>query len=442
MSDESRTAGPGSKAGQEGGDEEHQQTDEERMIEEIVKQKELIDALPSGDTARGVVRRALYQRKLGQLEFQYQILLEKKRLPRELSKFEEMYGVVHSEPCLICLEDIHIHASGDLVEVFNCCGGFICKACVRNLHETKMGLSQCPLCREPFTANDASKRAAQVMALAQRGVSWAQAGLGNNMINGTRGLKKQEKAGLEWLNKAVAQNYPLALYELSHLYRNGLASVLRKSQENANKLLLQSANLGHSASNFTLAKFHMLGTDGFEKNIDEAYFRASVSYALDDTNENTALTLGYMHCNECLPEPSPYLACYYANMAASTDTTTGAACYLYVDALSRLVRHLHDGYTPNGSNVLPAMIFWWRKSRDLGNNDAVDKLEKIESIGQISCGNCSKKAEAGEKFKQCSKCKAQWYCSKECQVEAWRAGHKKDCKRARILKFEDYINSE
>ena len=51
-------------------------------------------------------------------------------------------------------------------------------------------------------------------------------------------------------------------------------------------------------------------------------------------------------------------------------------------------------------------------------------------------------AQEGVKFKQCSKCKAQWYCSKECQVEAWRAGHNKDCKRARMLKFEDYLNAE
>ena len=78
----------------------------------------------------------------------------------------------------------------------------------------------------------------------------------------------------------------------------------------------------------------------------------------------------------------------------------------------------------------------------MGHNDARGGVKKLESFGQSHCDNCSKEVKTGEKFKQCSKCKAQWYCSKECQVEAWKAGHKKDCKRATILKFEDYLNAE
>ena len=78
----------------------------------------------------------------------------------------------------------------------------------------------------------------------------------------------------------------------------------------------------------------------------------------------------------------------------------------------------------------------------MGYNEAGERLKEWESFGQRYCANCSKEAKTGEKFKQCSKCKAQWYCSKECQVEAWKAGHMKDCKRATILKFEDFLNAE
>ena len=78
----------------------------------------------------------------------------------------------------------------------------------------------------------------------------------------------------------------------------------------------------------------------------------------------------------------------------------------------------------------------------MGYNDARERLKEWESFWQSYCANCKRVAQTGEKFKQCSKCKAQWYCSKECQVEAWKAGHKKDCKRATILKFEDYLNAE
>ena len=87
------------------------------------------------------------------------------------------------------------------------------------------------------------------------------------------------------------------------------------------------------------------------------------------------------------------------------------------------------------------MFFWLRKSCDIGYHEARKMLKNWESDWQRVCANYSKEAETGEKCKQCSKCKAQWYCSKECQVEAWRAGHKQDCKRASILKFEDYLNA-
>ncbi len=36
----------------------------------------------------------------------------------------------------------------------------------------------------------------------------------------------------------------------------------------------------------------------------------------------------------------------------------------------------------------------------------------------------------------CGKCGAAWYCSKDCQVQDWEAGHKKDCKKALLYKLE------
>ena len=154
--------------------------------------------------------------------------------------------------------------------------------------------------------------------------------------------------------------------------------------------------------------------------------------------------LGSLHWLEKnIPEPSPYLACYYMNIASTNENVGGVACLFYSQALLRLIYCRHDGNIAiPGSSVVPAIIFWLRKSLELGFSDALEELKTCETIGQCKCENCGKEALADEKFKQCSKCRAQWYCSKECQVEAWRAGHKKDCKRARIVKFEDYLNAD
>ncbi|EJK43954.1 hypothetical protein THAOC_37552 [Thalassiosira oceanica] len=438
MSDETPNPSTGPKAGHGG---EQKRTDEERLLDEIAKQKELIDA-PPDDAKERIIRRA-NEKKLGQLEFKYQLMVEKKRLACELLKFQELYGDLYSEPCLICLDDIRVHASANLIEWFNCCGGFICKSCARDVREPGVGTSvdRCPLCRESLHAKTTAEKKAQVMSLAKRGVIWAQSNVGWCMTLGMRGFEIQVQTGMEWINKAAAQNYPAALYALSILYREGIASELERSQGRANELLLEAANLGHVLANSDLADCHQKGADGFEKNPDEFYFRASVAFALDNTHEEAARILGGLHFNknQILAEPSPYLACYYRNIAASEDTT-GSASYFYSKSLLRLA--YNDRKTLKGSNELPAAFFWLRKSRDMGCNVAREMLKKWEIFAQKTCGNCGKKVQADEKFKQCSKCKAQWYCSKECQIEAWRAGHKQDCKRATILKFEDYLNAE
>ena len=262
------------------------------------------------------------------------------------------------------------------------------------------------------------------------------------MIYGMEGFEKQEKTGLEWLNKAAAKNHPRALYELHPFYNDGLlAPLLRKSQEKSNELLLKSANLGFARANSELAKCYCNGANGFEQDVAEAYFRYSVAFALDEKNHHAALGLGLLHYYEDIPAPSTYLACYYLNIAANygDDGFTDSACFLYGMALARLDDDFNYGIPM--FSMVPAVLFWARKSNDRGFSDAKEFLKKADSNGRTFCANCSEEAQADEKFKQCSKCRADWYCSKECQVEAWRAGHKNDCKRARIPKFEDYLNA-
>ena len=414
---------------------EQQPGEEERLLEAIAVQRELIDAVAVDDE----YERAPHQRKLGRLELKYQLLLEKERLSSVLAKFQAIHGTVHSEPCLLCLDSIHIYASANLVQTFDCCGGFICTNCSEDLLR-KSGQSRCPLCRSPLVEKATKER---VMKLAKRGTPWAQTNVGYLLNHGIGGFQKDEEGGLEWTNKAAAQNHPSGVFSLSKLYLKGLSSVLRKSQEKANELLLKSANLGFSPANAELARNYFYGENGFEKDSTEAYFRASVAFVLDEKDLQSPYFIGTLHYAESgMPEPSPYLACYYLNIAANGDND-GWACFFYCQALRELSEYLHDGnISIPGSNIMPAVFFWMRKSRDLGDSRALEQLNEWESVGQSRCDNCQKEAKAGGKFKQCSKCKAQWYCSRECQVEAWKAGHKKDCKRAGMLNFEEYLNAD
>jgi hypothetical protein len=42
------------------------------------------------------------------------------------------------------------------------------------------------------------------------------------------------------------------------------------------------------------------------------------------------------------------------------------------------------------------------------------------------CRKCDEVDDASERFKQCSRCKVAYYCSRECQKEHWKI-HKKEC---------------
>ena len=56
-------------------------------------------------------------------------------------------------------------------------------------------------------------------------------------------------------------------------------------------------------------------------------------------------------------------------------------------------------------------------------------MDRIKSEESKKCSYCLKKAEdfPGGKLKNCARCSGAWYCGRDCQVAAWKAGHKLDC---------------
>lgn len=51
----------------------------------------------------------------------------------------------------------------------------------------------------------------------------------------------------------------------------------------------------------------------------------------------------------------------------------------------------------------------------------------------IVCASCQAPEGLAMKHKQCSACKAVYYCSVECQRVDWKAGHKNRCKELQAL---------
>ena len=76
-----------------------------------------------------------------------------------------------------------------------------------------------------------------------------------------------------------------------------------------------------------------------------------------------------------------------------------------------------------------------RRSHDL-REALTRKKPSLAEIEVEDCENCHKMQKVVESggMKRCGGCRAKLYCSKECQVQHWKRGHKKICSRQFISK--------
>ena len=56
--------------------------------------------------------------------------------------------------------------------------------------------------------------------------------------------------------------------------------------------------------------------------------------------------------------------------------------------------------------------------------EEADRLKEVVAHTPDKCGSCGLPKPD---MKKCSRCKTVVYCSKECQIKDWKAGHKHAC---------------
>ena len=60
-------------------------------------------------------------------------------------------------------------------------------------------------------------------------------------------------------------------------------------------------------------------------------------------------------------------------------------------------------------------------------SDEEDSEEDVELCDNCGIPSSFLLEQAGKKLLRCTRCKIALYCSKDCQVEAWKNGHKREC---------------
>ena len=81
-----------------------------------------------------------------------------------------------------------------------------------------------------------------------------------------------------------------------------------------------------------------------------------------------------------------------------------------------------------GFSPVSEALFWFQQCSEKEDFPANHPLVRIESTIRENCNQCNAYLPKG-KQSCCVECKAAYYCSRDCQMAHWKAGHKKDCVR-------------
>ena len=270
-----------------------------------------------------------------------------------------------------------------------------------------------------------------------RGIKWAQFQVAYKYEKGDLGGRANVKKALKLYTLSAEQGHPPALLHLGRLHKGGVPGLVKKSAAKAKEYELRAADLGnfHAMTNFAgmcyQGEQHGLGDDFPTAG---KYATLASFYSRDKSADNANTILGSMFLDgqdEDGLGKSYNLATHYLGIAVKSDPAAfnGFAALSFSNALMGQSEELYAGMYLNGRNVIPRAAYWLRKSIAANHAGAKEILNDIESMEVGKCSACREREKSSDKkFLRCGRCRIYWFCSKECQIVAWNAGHKLDCK--------------
>mmetsp|Transcript_21789 Transcript_21789/g.43641 ORF Transcript_21789/g.43641 Transcript_21789/m.43641 type:complete len:565 (+) Transcript_21789:290-1984(+) len=389
------------------------------------------------------------------------ITAEKERVDDVVRRHKELYPPQTRE-CPVCLDDIEMTEHNSMV-YFYCCGQGTCFDCFKKNVDSDGALfhAKCPLCRSTIN-NDAVTRTNRIKKCAERGFSWAQLKMSKYCLQGCEEAKipVDEKKSNEWLQLAAGNSSPDldAIVTLSNEYKEGV-NVDKSKAEKVAALMKKAADMGSRRAQEEVAvRLWDMKDNGVKA---DAVYYATLAISERPTfiqygaAIHSAFVLGLaFHYGQGGMEENSYLARYYFKIAVQGNANDlehvegnfrrgleRAYCY-YGEALIMLGTELYGGISVPGFSPIPKAMYWFHKATTLGcacDNPNCWKeeakrsgerwMDSIKCEESKICSHCQKAAEdcPGEKLKNCARCRGAWYCGRDCQAAAWKAGHKLDC---------------
>lgn len=273
--------------------------------------------------------------------------------------------------------------------------------------------------------------------------------LGGAYANGTGGKKRNLKKALKYYKKAAELGNAWAQVTIANMYHYGefRGLPIPKSPEKAMDMVQRAVDHGHPRAQ------SMLG-----------YWLSKQYYSDMDASEeaNRLYTLSaYQGDISGIMQQCVFYDKQFDNLEGDKEITECLLLRLYWSG--RLCIHEYNTQSDKASHmrrfndqfqIVLATVWHKRPSFDLdpftgyshipfltsiysmlrqGTHDKKFTNAEQEDFLKISvwkhiCANCGKQRDKECVLKACARCKVFSYCSKECQVKHWKAGHKADCK--------------
>ena len=354
--------------------------------------------------------------------------LERRRVEEVVRQENELHPPTLGE-CPICMETVRPDFVGGVAR-FSCCGNYTCINCYKLDKITK-----CPLCRTYFPVTEQGNLDA-VKRHAENGSGWAMFAMARMYEDGDYGLKINRRKAFEWYRRAAEHGEPNAMQKLGETLLSGEDGIVTKSAGEGVRLLRSAAEKGKAVAQMLLGLEYFDG-DNVVKDLVEAVRLFTLSVSRDSELNEIGVATVFFFLGQCFRdglgglEKSFERAKFYLTKATAANPKDGFAQLKLAEVLYELSKERYgdDQITIPGHNCIPQVLNLLRRAIENGKSDAANLIDSIESQQRVYCAACRRedKEVLPLTLKSCSRCKAVWYCGKECQRKDWKDGHKIDC---------------
>lgn len=289
------------------------------------------------------------------------------------------------------------------------------------------------MCRAPLPHGEEGITA-MLEQLAQEGRSWAQSGLAQRYLDGA-GVAASETLAIEWYRRAAEQGEYEAMFKLGVLLYYAAEHDEHPDYSEAHDWLESAVSeepdivAREALEGLGFLKWRGLGCVE-DKQEAARLFTLFHSYVGDTQRAPLHLGLCFLDGLGGLNE-NLYLAKYYFEKVATLEDGETAAVgqYFLARTLPPLYISIYRGRNNiSGHSSAPISLYWMRKAQANGFSYATQCVEDLEKKCKRHCENCHKSAnEVAGELKACTRCRAAYYCGRDCQRAHWKRGHKTDC---------------